>query len=257
MLQLRTWKFRLSEEQQEPAKAPRLETLLFDEVPTREIPGPHMGKCFMLELLGLQAVAIAMCGGAHLFTLREMNRRFINRCFEKFAPETGLRGPTVSEAQDADQRLWQSIATLYNDEQWSLDEAIHEVVVVRSELQTLLMPRPTIPKVLTRTDVFRSKGKGKGSDQGGYGKGGGQFERLGEKGEKGHGKAPPLVVAGLKIGTFYMAGRAKRMLCKDFQQGRCTRGKDCKFEHLCGVFTGNGKLCLGEHEPSQHKKTPH
>ena len=251
------WKFRLSEEQQErqamtrPAKAPRLETLLFDDVPTREIPGPHMGKCLMQELLGLQAVAIALCGGAHLYTLREMNRRFINRCLEKFSPESGLRGPTVSEAQDADQRLWQSIAALCNDEQWSLDDAIHEVVVVRSELQNLLTPRPTIPKVLMRADGFRLKGKGKGFHQGGYSKGGGHFERSGEKGEKGHGKAAPLVVAGLKIGTFYMAGRAKRMLCKDFQQGRCTRGK------VCGVFTGNGKLCLGEHEPSQHKKTPH
>ena len=70
------WKYRLSEEHQEkqsmtrPAKAPRLEN-----VPMRDIPTPTMGKCLMQELLRLQAVAIAMCGSAHLYTLLEMNRK--------------------------------------------------------------------------------------------------------------------------------------------------------------------------------------
>ncbi|CAE7498892.1 unnamed protein product, partial [Symbiodinium pilosum] len=142
------WKLRLSEEQHEqqsmrrPSKAPRLESLLFDDVPTREIPGPSIGKCLMQELLNLQAYAIALCGGAHLHTLKEMNRRFVNRCYERYTAESFLRGPTVEEAQLADQRLWRQIALLCNEEQWSMDEAIHEVVVVRSELQTLLMPRP-------------------------------------------------------------------------------------------------------------------
>ena len=87
-----------------PSKAPRLESFLFDDVPTREIPGPSIGKCLMQELLSLQAVAIALCGGAHLHTLKEMNRRFVNRCFERYPAESMLRGPTVEEAQIADQR---------------------------------------------------------------------------------------------------------------------------------------------------------
>ena len=84
------WKYRLSEEHQEkqsmtrPAKAPRLESLLFDDVPTRDIPTPTMGKCLMQELLRLQAVAIAVCGGAHLYTLLEMNRK-VYRVSSSFA----------------------------------------------------------------------------------------------------------------------------------------------------------------------------
>ena len=68
------WKLRLSEEQHEqqamrrPSKAPRLESFLFDDAPTREIPGPSVGKCLMQELLSLQAVSIALCGcsSAHI-----------------------------------------------------------------------------------------------------------------------------------------------------------------------------------------------
>ena len=249
------WKYRLSEEQQEkqsmtrPAKAPRLESLLFDDVPTRDIPTPTMGKCLMQELLHLQAVAIAMCGGAHLYTLREMNRRFINKCFEKFSPESGLRGPSVSEAQDADQKIWQQISTLFNEEQWTLDEAIHEVVVVRSELQSLLTPRPFVPKALARVER-PWQGLRKGGDKGGH-------KGKGDKGAgKGSGGRDPLYVDGFRICEWYMRGKAKRALCKDFQQGKCSRGDACKFDHLCGVMI-NGKPCLQPHPPSQHKKTPH
>ena len=193
------WKLRLSEEQHEqqamrrPSKAPRLESFLFDDVPTREIPGPSIGKCLMQELLSLQAVAIALCGGAHLHTLKEMNRRFVNRCYERCPAESLLRGPTVEEAQIADQRLWHQIALLCNEEQWSLDEAMREVVVVRSELQTLLMPRPAVPK------AWLQDGKGCGFRKGQKGGDKGRVKGL----EKGDGKGKEgFMVGGLRVGVW-------------------------------------------------------
>ena len=68
-----------------------------------------------------------------------------------------------------------------------------------------------------------------------------------------------MTVQGLRVGLYYidMAGQQRRNLCKDFQLGKCARGKNCKFAHVCGVMDSNDRLCLGDHDPSQHKKTPH
>eukprot|EP00439_Symbiodinium_sp_Y106_P020886 s6924_g2.t1 len=118
-----------------------------------------MGKSLMSELLQLHAFAIALCGGAHLHTLKEFNRRFLRRCFERYPPESNLRSPSVAEAQIAEQVLWSQIATLFNEERWSLDAAIHEVVVLRNELHTQLMPRPLMPKTLVN-DALRFRVKG-------------------------------------------------------------------------------------------------
>ncbi|OLP88826.1 hypothetical protein AK812_SmicGene29782 [Symbiodinium microadriaticum] len=147
------WKLRLSEEQHDTKslerslKAPRLESVLFEEIPSRDLPAQSMGKSQMQELLHLQAVAIAMSDGAHLFTLREMNRTFISKCFESYPKDAGLRPPNRVEAELADQKLWQQIATLFNEEDWSLDQAIREVVVARNEIGVQLMPRAVPLKV--------------------------------------------------------------------------------------------------------------
>ena len=250
------WKWRLSEEQHDmsamsrPAKVPRLDALLFDEVPEREVHIASMGKALVHELLSLQATAIAMCGGAHLHSLKEMIRLFMARLYERYPADSHLRSPSVSEAQLAEQKLWQSISSLYNEQQWSLDQAIHEVVVVRNELQYLLMPRPARGGVPQLRGTGRGTGKpGKGADKGsGKGKKGGK--------DWSHSQ-PGLTVAGLKVGLFYMAGKERKNLCRDFQLGRCTRGKDCRFEHVCGVLDANGRMCKGDHDPSKHKKTPH
>ena len=161
------WKMRMSQELHEqssmtrPHKQPRLEHLLYDEVPSREIPSGGMGKSLMSELLQLHAFAIALCGGAHLHTLKEFNRRFLRRCFERYPPESNLRAPSVAEAQIAEQVLWSQIATLFNEERWSLDAAIHEVVVLRNELHTQLMPRPLLPKNTgERCFAFAYQGQG-------------------------------------------------------------------------------------------------
>ena len=246
------WKWRLSEEQHDmsamsrPAKVPRLDSLLFDEIPEREVHIASMGKGLVHELLTLQATAIAMCGGAHLHSLKGL---FMARLYERYPADSHLRSPSVSEAQLAEQKLWQSIGALYNEQQWSLDQATHEVVVVRNELQYLLMPRPARVGVPTLRGTGRGTGKsGKGADKG---------SGKGKKGGKDGHPQPGLTVAGLKVGLFYMAGKERKNLCRDFQLGRCTRGKECRFEHVCGVLDANGRMCKGDHDPSKHKKTPH
>ncbi|CAE7038940.1 unnamed protein product [Symbiodinium sp. CCMP2592] len=242
------WKLRMSQELADqasmtrPHKQPRLESLLYDEVPSRELPSQGMGKALMSELLQLQAFAIALCGGAHLHTLKEFNRRFLRRCFEKYPAESNLRPPSVAEAQYAEQHLWSQIATLYNEERWTLDAAIHEVVVLRNELHSQLMPRPMMPKL----SVFAQPGRGKG--KGTKGKGEGKGGKAGKEGKGARLPTPSMTVQGLRVGLYYMAGQQRRNLCKDFQLGKCTRGKNCRFAHVCGVMDANDRLCLGDHD---------
>ncbi|CAE7493807.1 unnamed protein product [Symbiodinium sp. CCMP2592] len=178
------WKLRLSEEQYDSKslkrslKAPRLENLLWEEIPSRELPTQGMAKSVMAELVHLQAVAIALADGAHLYTLREMNRKFLAKCFDHLPRDAGLRVPNRLEAETAEKQLWQQISVLFNEENWTMDQAIREVVVARNELHVLLMPRAVAPKIpWLPWQPRRIKGDGK---QGSHGKGG-----KGDKGSKG------------------------------------------------------------------------
>ncbi|CAE7243204.1 unnamed protein product [Symbiodinium sp. CCMP2592] len=229
------WKLRLSEEQydskslERSLKAPRLENLLWEEIPSRELPTQGMAKSVMAELLHLQAVAIALADGAHLYTLREMNRKFLAKCFDHLPRDAGLRVPNRLEAETAEKQLWQQISVLFNEENWTMDQAIREVVVARNELHVLLMPRAVAPKIpWLPWQPRRIKGDGK---QGSHGKGG-----KGDKGSKGgtkDGKGSQrhtLMVHGLRVGTSWMDGKNRRLLCSGFQQGKCNRDQ-CKFEH--------------------------
>ncbi|CAE7267110.1 unnamed protein product [Symbiodinium sp. CCMP2592] len=233
------WKLRLSEEQydskslERSLKAPRLANLLWEEIPSRELPTQGMAKSVMAELLHLQAVAIALADGAHLYTLREMNRKFLVKCFDHLPRDGGLRVPNRLEAENAEKQLWQQIAVLFNEENWTMDQAIREVVVARNELHVLLMPRAVAPKIPWQPwTPHRIKGDGK---QGNHGKGG-----KGDKGNKGGSKdgkgsqRHTLMSNGLRVGTSWMQGKNKRLLCSGFQQGKCTRDQ-CKFEHVCGA----------------------
>ncbi|CAE7428085.1 unnamed protein product, partial [Symbiodinium pilosum] len=228
-----------------PPDMPRLDLLAVDDVPQRDLSLQHMSRTVMQEILDLHATAIALVGGAHFHTLREMNRRFLAKACERYGSDTGLRCPNHAEAMQADQKLWQSISSLINDEGWCMDDAIHEVVVVRNEIATLLMPRPNPPK-LPASWVLRKGGlKGLGKGKGKGAKGG--------KSAKGSG----VQVNGLQIATFYKKGQEKHLLCNDFSKGKCTRPNYCKFEHKCGVWLPDGSICLQDHTPLQHKKTAH
>ena len=66
----------------------------------------------------------------------------------------GLRAPNLAEAQAADRTIWTAIYDLVNEEDWGLEDALHEITVARSDLKSLMQPRPRAVQV--------EKGKGKG-----------------------------------------------------------------------------------------------
>ena len=148
-----------------------------------------------------------------------------------YEPAAGLRAPNGAEAMAADQKLWQSIARLFNREGWSMDNAIHEVSVARADMQqALLMPRPLPPSWMMCGEVA-----------------GGVVSRSGSP-ERSRSRVGVVVLV-LKNGE-------RRQLCGDFQFGKCTRAH-CKFDHLCAIMPSAGKPCLAAHCAEDHRATPH
>ena len=135
------WHLRLSDKTQEelslhrPRKVPRLEDLLWDDVP----------QMFLFHLLELVSIAYAMLEAAHLSSFRKYNKLFISLAFRRHQSDAGLRNPTVIELQQADRAAWKTISDLCI-RGWSLDDALHEVVEVRCILHSELQPRPAPPK---------------------------------------------------------------------------------------------------------------
>ena len=81
-----------------------------------------------------------------------------------------------------------TIAELVNEKGWTLDQALHEVVHMRSDLATLLQARPRAPKAILPVNPgykggkgdFRldAKGAGKGAGKSGNGKSKGSKNRV-------------------------------------------------------------------------------
>ena len=168
------WKLRLSERAQEeltalrPRKTPKLEDLMYDEVPSRDIPDGGISQMLLYSLLDLAAIAFTMLEAAHLASFRAYNRLFVKLAFRRHTADSGLGGPSVAEMQAADKEAWRVIGDL-TSKGWSLDDALHEVVEVRcllhSELQSRAAPRK-MPKWSPGVGGRKGGSKGKGSKPG-------------------------------------------------------------------------------------------
>ena len=136
------WKHRLSVSQEQahqlgrPAKMPRLESLLFDEVPSKEVPSV-LNYGYVSGVM--HATALALCKAAHLSVLKRYVQSFLKLCFPQLEP--GFRGPSVSEAIQADEEAWQAINELYAHHEWELGDAVAEIIEVRMILHVYLQPR--------------------------------------------------------------------------------------------------------------------
>ena len=136
-----------------PAKLPRLEELIYDDVPQREIPAGAVGANYLSGILGLLSIAVAMLQGAHLSNLRKYERKFIKLATQKC--EAGIRNPHSEELAAADRQLWSQMADLVNLHGWSLDDALTEFTEVRGDMASLLQARVALPKRLENTTAPR------------------------------------------------------------------------------------------------------
>ena len=254
------WKHRMTEEKASelliarPHKQPKLEmlglsSLLLDDPPTIEVTDANMGISGIQRILAVHDVALAMVGSAHLARLKAYSCKFVQLVSQRFDPTSGLRAPTILEAQQADCRIWQSIHSLVSEKAWSLNDALHEFTEIRGELSTLLQARPKALFIPRGPDL---KGKGKQVGQWkGLGKGQGRGK---EKGGKPKG-APGRHITFVKE---IQVGSEKKGLCVQWQIGRCTRGGSCPFVHACAYPKQDGSACGSKsHTASQHEQTPH
>ena len=94
------------------------------------------------QLLEARRHCHALCGVAHLASLRTLDTKFFKAYTAVYAPELGLRPPTFSEVQAADKQNWKDIFNLVDVEGWPMEDSLHELSTVRSDVGTLLQARP-------------------------------------------------------------------------------------------------------------------
>ena len=165
-------------------------------------------------------MCFSLCGAAHLASLRQLDNKFLGLYTVTLNPELGLRSPTVVEAREADRILWVRVFSLIDDQEWSFEQALHELTAVRGDLDVLLQPRPMGGKGGQRQQPSRSTNNRnlKGGTKGviktfGKPKGGGK------KGKKGQGNG---------VGV-----------SDKFNDGKCKLGYRCRLSHECRICGGN------------------
>eukprot|EP00435_Cladocopium_sp_Y103_P031718 s1406_g8.t1 len=228
------------------AEGLQLHAILMDEPPAIEIANGNMGMHALRQMFETFSFAMAMTEIAHLSSLKGYYLKFLNMMTQKFDADTGLRGPTILEAQAADKALMNTVIELVVERTWSWDDALYEVTHIRADMTSLLQPRPRLPKVAPQVRHEPSVGKGgsQSARSAPYSKG---------TGKQGKSKGKTNRVQWL---TETMVKGEKKQLCMRFQSGKCTLGDGCKFHHGCAYPVGDG-ACGKAHGALTHERTPH
>ena len=249
------WKHRLTLSREEDwqisrsAKYPKIEglqlhSLLLDEPPTMDV--SNFGLHTLRVMFDTFNIAVAMCEGAHLASLKSYSSKFISHLTTRHDAESGLRPPSMVEAQHADQKIQQLIAELVAEKSWSLDQALHEVTHIRADLAVLLQPRPKIVKPQQWVADRQNPQKGKSYEKG-YGKKG-KDKGKNKDGKKGKGKNTWV--------TEVQVNGVWKPLCLKYQLGQCNY-PDCKYLHQCAFPRPDGTACGAKHSASEHISVPH
>ena len=251
------WKYRMTQSKMDDMviyqkqKIPKLEgvqlhSLLIDEPPTIDISNSGMGINAIRSMFEVHNLAVSLVGSCHLQRLKAYTLKFMGLLTQRQDSDSNLRNANILEAQAADKQLWQIIHDLVTDSNFTLDDALHEVTQYRSDMQSLLQPRP---KPASRQPPSQQIGKdGKGKD--GKGKDG--------KGKDGKGKGKRHDVSGKPTWVTEANINGKKVqLCMMFQNNSCQRGDQCKFGHYCAFPLANGQACGQKHSAFSHQQQSH
>jgi hypothetical protein len=211
----------------------------------------------------------------------------MNAYTKRYPDELMLRGPNMQELMEIDKMLHSEIHKLVNEMKWSLDDAMHEMSTVRSDLTTLMQPRARLPKAITNFQPQRNNqpqqqkgGKGQqfpSQNNGGYqqnwgnsskgnnapwqqqkgdGKQGGK-NKGGKGGQKGDRSRTPSSSGTSEWNpawathTTHSDTEPSRPFCRRHHTGECGQPTFCRFSHKCPVKTTQGEPCMGNHRASQ------
>ena len=243
------WQLRLSAKQYQElieartAKTLRTEaqlisTALFDETPEQSIDRAFLSPTWLSRCQTVMRNAIALCNGAHLRILKAFDAKVFELATQSLAPDSGLRTVQTAELLQADRKLWSELALLHS-EGWSLDQALHEMTKVRSDMHALLQPRAKQVVVYKGT---ATTGKGKGKDSKSKGAKGVIQSQLKET----PGTANTLAMSNLAT------KHGNKTLCLRFNRGQCSNAK-CKYAHLCAIKLPNGQACGQRHAAHAHR----
>ncbi len=94
----------------------QLHQMLLDEPPSIEISNQSMGLNSIRIMFELHNYAWALARGAHLHCLRAYSLRFTSCLTQRLDADSGLRPPSILEAQSADKHLWHLIQDLCVDQ---------------------------------------------------------------------------------------------------------------------------------------------
>ena len=210
-----------------------------------------MGMHAVRVMFETWAFALAMNEVAHLASLKEYYLRFLSFLTVRYDQDSGLRPPTVLEAQSADKAIMTIVHDLMLERGWSADDSLHELTYMRAELASLLQPRPRLtsrssPSGKSSNWSFNpspNSGKGKSSSSSSKG-----------KPQKGKGQGTPSRPQWI---TEMTVDGEKKQLCMRFQSGKCSLGSNCKFYHGCAYPVGGGLPCGKPHGAMTHAATPH
>ena len=216
-------------------EAQLISSALFDGTPTLQVDKGSLSPAWLSKRQTVFRNAIVICGCAHLRIVKAFDKKVIDLCTQALHPETGLRTVNTAELLNADRKIWSEIIAFTADK-WTLDEAMHELTKVRSDVHALLQPRPR------PTIVYKGpKGKGKGNK----GKPNALLRTDHLKDDR---EAAMLTEATKNLSLKH----GNKTLCLRFNRGTCPN-KQSKFAHLCAIKLPNGNACGMKHAARQHR----
>lgn len=105
------WKYRISQQkadelQSKSNRTPKAEhlqlhNLILDSAPEITVDNGALGLMAIRQMFEVWALALAICGVAHLATLKSYYIKFMSFMSARLDSDTGLRGPTILESQAA------------------------------------------------------------------------------------------------------------------------------------------------------------
>ena len=85
---------------------------LLDETPEIPISSMHLTPAWLVRTQAVFRNAIALCGGAHLASLKNFDKKIFDYATASTPADTGLRNVNLHELLHADRKLWNEIASL-------------------------------------------------------------------------------------------------------------------------------------------------